>query len=707
MSSAEQRIVLIIEDLTIAYRQADSWNEAVRDFSLTLKSGQTYGLVGESGSGKTTVALAIMRYLDDAGEVRSGKIEFAGQDLLTTSNSALEEIWGRQLALVPQDPLSSLNPSISIGEQMAELLRHHLDLNRSGAEEKALELLASVRVPHPERVFRSYPHQISGGMQQRVLIAMALSTEPMLLVLDEPTTALDVTTQAVILDLFRELIHQHETAALYVTHNLGVVAQICDRVTVLYASELVEDASVGKLFRQPLHPYTSGLLNSIPKPGDHKNEKPIQSIPGQIPSLSERPEGCVFAPRCAYAIDICHQERPSLDIVDDGLVDGTRRIRCHRWREILSGELISQEPVQEPPKTTTRVEAKGEKPVLDLEDLYVTFDLRRSLSQVLTRTPAEQVKAVSGVDITIPKAKTLGLVGESGSGKTSLARAVIGLEKSQAGKMQSLEIDLPSGISGRPRELLRQLQIVFQNPEEALNPYRTVGDTLRRPLQRLRKMSKEEAEVEVHRLLDSVRLPASYARRRPDQLSGGEKQRVAIARAFAAAPDLLIADEPLSALDVSVQASILNLLNELQEEHGIGSLFISHDLAVVGYLADEVAVIYASFLMELSPSEELFSPPHHPYTEALLSAIPQVNPEIAGSAYSADDPVRLEGEIPDQVKVPSGCPFHPRCPRYSQLKDRLGDLCQTQKPPWQETKTGKRIFCHIPSNDLRELQAPE
>jgi len=335
---------------------------------------------------------------------------------------------------------------------------------------------------------------------------------------------------------------------------------------------------------------------------------------------------------------------------------------------------------------------------LDLEDLQVTFDLRRSLSQLLSRTPPEQVKAVSGVDIAIPKARTLGLVGESGSGKTTIARAIIGLEKSRFGKMRSLELNLPSGLTGRSEDMLRQLQIVFQNPEEALNPYRSIGDTLRRPLIKLRKMSKKQAGEEVIRLLESVRLPASYAQRRPDQLSGGEKQRVAIARAFAANPALLIADEPVSALDVSVQASILNLLSELQESHGIGGLFISHDLAVVGYLADEVAVIYAGFLMEVTGAEELFNPPHHPYTEALLSAIPQIDPE------AVRDHIRLEGEVPNQVNVPAGCPFHPRCPRYAQLKDSLGSLCQTQRPPWQETGSGKRIFCHIPTSELKKLQ---
>jgi peptide/nickel transport system ATP-binding protein len=705
MTSVEKNIVLNIEGLTVAYRHGDSWIDAVRDFSLTLEAGQSYGLVGESGSGKTTVALAIMRYLSKDGQIRSGKIDFAGQDLLSLKDSDLEDIWGKQLTLVPQDPLSSLNPSIPIGEQLAELLRHHLGQNKAEAQDRAMALLSAVRVPDPDRVFHSYPHQISGGMQQRVLIAMALSTEPALLVLDEPTTALDVTTQAVILDLFRDLIHQRETAALYVTHNLGVVARICDRVAVLYASELVEDASIGDLFGRPLHPYTQGLLDSIPRPGDNKKTTQLQAIPGQIPSLADRPEGCVFAPRCRLAIEICHLERPALDTISDELlagetVSGPRRIRCHRWPEILSGEVSPREVRQERAESVIKPVERDQIPVLDLEDLKVTFDLRRSLSQVLTRTPAEQVKAVAGVDMTIPKAKTLGLVGESGSGKTSLARAVIGLEASEAGRMRSLNIDLPSGLSGRSKDLMRQLQIVFQNPEEALNPYRSIGDTLRRPLITLRKLSNDEADEEVIRLLDKVKLPASYARRRPDQLSGGEKQRVAIARALAAGPDLLIADEPVSALDVSVQASILNLLGELQEQYGISSLFISHDLAVVGYLADEIAVIYAGSLMEMTGPEELYHPPHHPYTEALLSAIPQIDPE------AAHDPIHLEGEVPDQVNIPSGCPFHPRCPRYRQMKDRLADLCPTQQPPWQETETGKRIFCHIPAGELKNLQAP-
>jgi peptide/nickel transport system ATP-binding protein len=679
--------VLAIEELTVAYRHQDQWLDAVRDFSLTIEPGQSVGLVGESGSGKSTVALAIMRHLGETGKVRQGRINFYGQDLLDLNESAMRKVWGVQLTLVPQDPLSSLNPSIQVGEQMAEMLRHHRGMSHSEAEVRAIELLDMVRVPDPERAAASYPHQISGGMQQRVMIAMALSTEPKLLILDEPTTALDVTTQAAILDLLRDLIRERETAALYVTHNLGVVASICDRVAVLYAGELVEEASTIDLFHQPLHPYTQGLLDSVPRLGDNKKSVQLLAIPGQIPSLGDRPTGCVFTPRCPLAIDIC-QQRPPLDAPVKGW-----GVRCHRWPEIKAGEIRGGLQTSTKATPETEIEPGDGLPVLDLEDLEVYFDVRRSMREVLTGQPTEQVKAVDGVDLAISKGKTLGLVGESGSGKTSLARAVIGLEEATGGMMRLLDMRLPPGLAKRDRETLKHLQIIFQNPEEALNPYSTIGESLSRPLMNLRQMSRDEANQKASQLLEAVRLPAAYAQRRPDQLSGGEKQRVAIARAFAANPDLLISDEPVSSLDVSVQASILNLLNDLQGEHGTSNLFISHDLAVVGYLADEIAVIYAGHLMEVSQAEELFKPPHHPYTEALLSAIPNIDPEVK------HEPIPLEGDVPDQIDMPTGCPFHPRCPRF------LGDICVEETPPWRETDSGKQYFCHIPVEELTEAQS--
>jgi peptide/nickel transport system ATP-binding protein len=693
-SSRSTPPILQIEDLNVAYQQETAWLEAVRDFSLQIEPGQSYGLVGESGSGKTTIAMAIMRYLGEEGRVLQGRIALDGRDLLTLSESEMRQVWGAQMSLVPQNPLSSLNPSIRIGEQLAEVLRFHEGLDRAAADARIIQLLRMVRLPEPEVVANNYPHQISGGMQQRVLIAMALSTAPRLLILDEPTTSLDVTTQASILDLFRDLLQGIQSAVLYVTHNLGVVAQICDRVAVLYAGELVEDAPLEDLFRQPLHPYTRGLLDSVPKLGQNKSQVQLQSIQGQIPPIGARPSGCVFINRCPLAIEVCRERPPQYT------PDSMRSTRCHRWEEIAAGKISSRQPSLFPaPHSNGRKEtstAETQSPVLSLEDLKVYFDVRRSLAQALAGRPARQVKAVDGIDLSLPAGKTIGMVGESGSGKTTLARAVAGLVERSGGVIELLGLPLPPTLSGRSLETLKHLQMVFQNPEEALNPYMSVGASLRRPLITLMGKSRREADAEVQKLLAAVRLPGDYARRTPGQLSGGEKQRIAIARAFASSPDLLLADEPVSSLDVSVQASILNLLNQLQAEQSTTMLFISHDLAVVGYLADEIAVIYLGHLMEFTRAENLFEPPYHPYTEALLSAIPLPNPRVRRES------IRLEGDIPSPAASLTGCPFHTRCPRF------LGDICIQVDPPWQvDPVTGKRYFCHIPREDLMSMQVKE
>ncbi len=683
----QKKVALSIENLTVAYRQGKQWLTAVRDFSLQIETGQTYGLVGESGSGKSTVALAVMRYLGRNGQVMKGEILFGDRDLLQLSRADMQQIWGDQLAMVPQDPLSSLNPSLRIGEQIAEILRRHKGLNQSKAKAQSVELLQIVRIPDPERVARSYPHQISGGMQQRALIAMALSTGPQLLILDEPTTGLDVTTQAAVLDLFRDLIEERHTAALYVTHNLGVVARICQRVAVLYAGDLVEDAPVENIFRQPLHPYTMGLLESVPQIGRGDLQIELQAIPGQIPSLQNRPNGCVFAPRCAVAIDRCHVEKPPLDTPIDG-----RRVRCFRWTEIANGLILAK---RESPSIEPKSVRASSEQLLVIDDLKVYFDTGRSLTDIIRRGTGPVVKAVDGVDLKLNKGQTLGVVGESGSGKTTLARAIVGLAIRTEGRIDLLGINLPAKLDQRTGDTRKLLQFVFQNPEEALNPYMTVGETLRRPFISLLDQSREQADLEAEKLLQAVRLPVDYAARLPGQLSGGEKQRVAIARAFATHPDLLIADEPVSALDVSVQASILNLLRDLQTNNNNSLIFISHDLAVVGYVADVITVMYLGHIMELSAAESLFRPPHHPYTEALLSAIPALDP------LDKQDWIRLPGDVPSQINPPSGCPFHPRCPRF------LGDICKTQSPYGQETEGGGQIFCHIPVQDLMSAQQHE
>jgi peptide/nickel transport system ATP-binding protein len=683
---AKETPVLKVENLSVAYRQGRDWLNAIREVSFQIRPGETYGLVGESGSGKTTLVLAALRYLGVDGAVQGGKVELDGRDLLKLSPAEMRQVWGSQITLVPQNPQSSLNPSIRIGEQIAETLRHLQGLSPATSKTRSIELLKAVHIADPERVAQSYPHQISGGMQQRVMIALALSTEPLLLILDEPTTSLDVTTQAVILDLVRELIRGRRTAALYVTHNLGVVAQVCDRVAVLYGGELVEDASTTDLYAKPLHPYTRGLLDSVPRLGETKRKVQLRAIQGQIPPLGQRPSGCVFRTRCPLAIDIC-LERPSLyDPASD------RRTRCHRWEEIDKGEVSAKQPPPEAARAGP--DGKVESPVvLDLDDVEVHFPLRRSVSEVLRRDPPRVVRAVDGVNLYIPARTTLGLVGESGSGKTTIARAVTGLESRTDGSIELLSILLPAELTQRDLETLRHLQMVFQNPEEAFNPYITIGESLRMPLMSLLGKSRKEADEEVGKLLEAVQLSPSYAQRMPGQLSGGEKQRIAIARAFASNPDLLICDEPVSSLDVSVQASILNLLNELQAERSNSLLFISHNLAVVGYLADEIAVIYLGNLMEVAAAADLFEPPYHPYTEALLSAIPLADPQ------AEQEHIRLEGEIPSPTNVPSGCPFHTRCPRF------LGDICVQEVPPWRvDERTGKRYFCHIPVGDLLEVQ---
>jgi peptide/nickel transport system ATP-binding protein len=681
--TSEASTALDIQNLTVSYQQGPIWLDAVRDVNLRVAAGQTYGLVGESGSGKSTLALAIMRALNDNGAVRHGVIELAGHDILEVSDAALRQMWREQVRLVPQNPLMALNPSLRIGEQVAESLAP--DLAKNCAQAQVRDLLGMVRIAEPERVARSYPHQLSGGMQQRVMIAMALSGTPALLVLDEPTTNLDVTTEAAILDLIKDLIAERETAVLFVSHSLGVVARICGRVAVLYAGELVEDAAVADLYRQPLHPYTQALLDSIPQPGQHKDDLPLRPIGGQIPQLDALPKGCVFAPRCPLAIERCRQERPTLDLALAG-----RSVRCHRWPEILHGT-ADPHPAS-PSSTYTPVAADSDAVILDMAQLEKRFPVRRSLLETLHGQPRRAVAAVAGIDLQIRRGTTLGIVGESGSGKTTLARCVIGLTERSGGELCLLDIPLARDLQSRDRAVLRRLQMVYQNPDEALNPHLRVGDILRRPLIRLAHVAPAQANDHVDRLLTAVKLSPAYAWRLPGQLSGGEKQRVAIARAFAAQPDLLLLDESVSALDVSVQATILNLLNDLQREQQCTYLFISHDLAVIGYLADEVAVVYLGQIMELGYTEQIFASPSHPYTEALLSAIPLID------RAAQPERVRLEGDIPSPIDIPRGCPFHSRCPRS------LGKICATETPPWQVGEHGHRVYCHIPLDDLRAMQ---
>ncbi|MBC8099949.1 MAG: ABC transporter ATP-binding protein, partial [Armatimonadetes bacterium] len=537
--------VIDAQNLHIAYKLGKTWHTALHDISLTIPPLELHGLVGESGSGKSTLGLALMRYLASNARIDSGRILLDGVDLVPKSDAELRGIWGNQLSLVPQNPLASLNPSYSVGEQIAEITRHHTGATQGDAWAQAVEMLRSVKIADAEIVARRYPHQLSGGMRQRVAIAMALSTQPRLLVLDEPTTALDVTTQAVILDLFRDLIRSNNAAALYVSHDLGTVAQLCDRVTVLYGGEVMETASVRTIYQHPLHPYTAGLLASLPRPHTSTTETRLPTIDGVAPGLAQRPHGCAFAARCRVSLSLCFEQKPPLDSVRDD--DPTaHRVRCHRWREIASGSLV----LTVPPQPAAPVAPPRPGYVLQAQAVYKQFDESRLFDRLLRRRRAS-VKAVDGVSLRV-------------NGRSTRASVVLPLE-----------------LTLRPRnqDQLCNLQMVFQNPNDSLNPYRTVGQALARTIRRLdgRQKTRIALDARVAELLSAVRLPAEYAARYPGELSGGEKQRVAIARAFAANPAMILADEPTSSLDVSVQAVILNLLKDLRAQQGASYILISHD----------------------------------------------------------------------------------------------------------------------------------
>jgi peptide/nickel transport system ATP-binding protein len=682
--------VLSINDVTISYRLEKRWIDTVRNVSLKIDAGQTYGLVGESGSGKSTLLLAAMRFLADNGRVSSGTIELDGENLLTKSTDEMRQIWGAKMNMVPQDPGGSLNPSLTIGQQIAEIAKHHYHLSDRDARAKALEKLTEVRIADANRIASRYPHQLSGGMQQRVLIAMALSTEPKLLMLDEPTTNLDVTTEAVVLDLFHDLMREHNTATLYVTHNLGVVAQVCDRAAVLYAGEMMEDAPVTELFARPLHPYTMELMSCVPRLGGSQRHVRLRTIKGNLPSLRNLPTGCIFAPRCPLAIDYCMHNKPKPIEAMPG-----HMVSCHRWPEIAEGRIgqdilgmrdTQVSPAAIPPRT------QPHDLLLEVDDVNKSFPVGSPLIDSLRGKPPLSVRAVDHASFSVGSGETIGLVGESGSGKTTLARCIVGLAERNSGKVSLTEIELASKVENRPIEVLKRLQMVFQNPEESLNPYQTIGDAIRRPLMKLAHVPADKVDRRVAELLRAVHLSESYAERFPAELSGGEKQRAAIARAFATDPDIVVCDESVSALDVSVQASILNLLQELKVQEDTAYVFISHDLAVVSYLADTIAVVYLGQIMEIGSRDAIFDLPQHPYTEALISAVPIPDPTVV------TERIRLEADIPSPVNLPSGCRFHTRCPR------KIGAICEQQEPPWMDVGGGHFIRCHIPPEELKAAQ---
>ncbi len=682
--------VLVVENLAVAYKVRGGEVEAVQNVSFEIRRGESHGIVGESGCGKSTVSWAILNFLGANGYIKRGSIKFQGQELVGKDGEELRQLRGDQIAMVYQDPMQALNPSMRLGDQMKEVLTVHRKISEKEAEKKCVAMLERVYMPDPANVMKRYPHQISGGQQQRVVIAMALLNNPALLIMDEPTTALDVTVEAAVLDLIAELRRDFDTAILFISHNLGVIARVCNQVGVMYAGELVERASVQEIFKSPQHPYTQGLLRCIPKLGSDKAGSVLYPIPGRVPPPNNRPMGCVFSPRCDYVQERCHQERPKLRQLANGTF-----ARCHFAEEIDPARWVPGKELE-----VTQVQG-GEitaEPILTVQNLKKYYPVQgSSLKEMVGLGEKRYVKAVEDASFTVPKGKTLGIVGESGCGKSTLIKTIIGLESSSGGQAQFMGVDITGNLSQRNVQIIQELQMVFQNPDSTMNPSYTVGQQIGRPMERFGTVGKEKVREEVVKLLEAVRLGEAYYDRLPRQLSGGEKQRVGIARALASRPDLILCDEPVSALDVSVQAAILNLLLGIQQEYGTTLLFIAHDLSVVRFFSDYIAVMYLGQVMEVGPAEAIYAPPYHPYTEALLSAVPVPDPTIQQKR------IRLEGNVPSAINPPTGCRFHTRCPRRSLLPDG-GKVCETDIPPWREAENGHRIFCHVPLQTLSEIE---
>ena len=687
MRSAQRPPPLLeIRDLNLSYWTRAGEVPAVIDFSLTVEEGERVGLVGESGCGKSTVALAIMQYLGGNGSIKSGSIKFKGIELGSLDQDALRRLRGSEIAMIYQEPFAALNPSLTIGSQLKDIPMIHDGLSQREALDRAARMLADCRLPDPRRVLASYPHQLSGGQQQRAVIAMALLCSPSLLLLDEPTTALDVTVEAGIVDLVRDVGEKYGTAQIYISHNLGLILEVCDRVAVMYSGEVVEDGTIDEVFARPRHPYTHGLFGCIPLPTTDKNSAPLRPIRGQLPLPQERPEGCNFGPRCEhFASGRCDRGVVPLGPVNGSGGDG-HRVRCRRFAE------IDHEDATAPAGAAARTEF-GDT-VLEVDAMQKYYEVEdRSLMAWVRGDRVRHVKANESLDFDAREAETVAIVGESGCGKSTFAKVLMGLEVATKGEVRHKGTDIGAiPVHERGPERIGSLQMVFQNPFDTLNPSHSIGWQIGRAIRKFGvERDRRRVRERVMHLLDVVKLPRDFYRRRPRQLSGGQKQRIGIARAFAGQPSLVVADEPVSSLDVSVAAAVTELLMEIQRENRTTLLFISHDLSVVRYLADRIVVMYLGQIMERGTTRQVFDPPYHPYTEALLSAIPIADPEVRKRE------ILLTGNLPSALDPPSGCPFSTRCPRH------IGAICDTTRPPLQEDAEGHVLACHLPLDELRTV----
>jgi peptide/nickel transport system ATP-binding protein len=678
--------ILEIENLSISFFTRKGEIPAVMDFSCTVMPGEAMGIVGESGCGKSTVSLGIMRDLSNVGKIVGGRIKFKGRDMGDMSDEELRAIRGNEIAMIYQEPMASLNPAMKVGQQLMEVPLIHDKVSKEEAYNRALEMVRAVRLPDPERMMRSFPHQLSGGQQQRIVIAMALLSKPSLLLLDEPTTALDVTVEAGIVELVKGLGKQFGTSMIFVSHNLGLILETCDRITVMYSGEAVETGRIEDVFDRMRHPYTQGLFRSIPLPGADKNSRPLIAIPGQLPLPHERPKGCNFGPRCQHFKEgVCDAaEIPMIGVKGHQ----NHFSRCVRFDEIDWAALPEGARTEAPP-------IKAGAPVLRIDNLKKYYHV--AANAIFGGGEGRTVKANEAISFEARESETVAIVGESGCGKSTLAKVLLGLETATSGTVTLGNEDIQSKpVDHRDASTVGSIQMVFQNPFDTLNPSHSVGGQIIRTLEKFGfGKTVADRQKRMFELLDLVKLPRAFAARMPRQLSGGQKQRIGVARAFAGQAKVVVADEPVSALDVSVQAAVTELLMDIQRSNKTTMLFISHDLSVVRYIADRVVVMYLGYIVEQGTTDQIFSPPYHPYTEALLSAIPIADTSVVKKH------IVLEGDIPSAMNPPSGCPFQTRC-RWKQFVP--GNKCETEVPPVKDLGNGHKSLCWLDDEQLAKME---
>ncbi|HMJ94483.1 MAG TPA: ABC transporter ATP-binding protein [Thermoleophilaceae bacterium] len=670
--------LISVEGLDVVYDTSEGRVAALRDVSLTISPNEILGIVGESGCGKSTLAASLLRLLPASGQIIDGAIRFAGRDLLTLADEQMRRIRGGEIAMIFQDPLSSLNPSFTIGHQMLKAAAAHPE-KVAGTERakrlRAIELLTQVGIPDASQRIDNYPHEFSGGMRQRIMIAMALMLQPALLIADEATTALDVTLEAQIIELFRRLQEEHGTAILFVSHDLGVISEVCDRVIVMYAGRVVEEASVHSLFESPQHPYTRALLGA--RASYRKRGTPLATIPGRMPNLIAPPAACTYADRCIHTQPLCNQREPSL------YGDAGHLARCFLLDPSSGVEPRSSATAGAADiRTSERPDSPSADPLLTLRNVSTYFGGKSGIVARALGRRLQAVRAVEGINLELHRAEVLGLVGESGSGKTTLGLTALRLTPATAGEIVFDGLNLLEMGASELRQIRRRMQMTFQDPHSSLSPRMRVDRLLTEPYRI--NGTPESERSSVRELLELVRLSEEHSRSFPHELSGGQARRVGIARALALRPDVVIADEPTSGLDASAAASVLNLMGELRRELGLTYLIITHDLNIVGHIADRIAVMYLGQLVEVGPAEAILETPTHPYTQGLLAVVPEANPRARRSKRG----LLLPGEIPSPRNPPPGCRFHTRC-RLAQ------EICRVEAPPYAEPAPGHAVACHF------------